>query len=224
MLAELIPTYWQTRLADLTADTKFKELDQFVEKRFRSEKIVYPRSDRIFYALDLVKPENVKVVLIGQDPYHGQDQAMGLSFSVPLGHKIPPSLRNIFKEYMQDLNLPYPSNGDLTKWAKQGVLLLNSVLTVDHKSAGSHTNQGWEWFTDNIIRKLSESQENLVFLLWGKFAQQKKSLVDKNKHLVLEAAHPSPLARNKFSGCKHFSKTNLYLSNKKKKAINWKLD
>jgi uracil-DNA glycosylase len=224
MLAELIPTYWQNSLADLTADTKFKELDQFVEKRFQSEKIVYPRSDRIFYALDLVKPEDVKVVLIGQDPYHGQDQAMGLSFSVPLGHKIPPSLRNIFKEYMQDLNLPYPSNGDLTKWAKQGVLLLNSVLTVDHKSAGSHTNQGWEWFTDNIIRKLSESQENLVFLLWGKFAQQKKSLVDKNKHLVLEAAHPSPLARNKFSDCKHFSKTNLYLSNKKKKAINWKLD
>lgn len=224
MLTKLIPRSWESIVSDIIKDKRFQELNKFVDECYNSERIIYPHLSKIFYSFELLRPENVKVILIGQDPYHGQDQAMGLSFSVPVGHRIPPSLRNIFKEYMEDLSLPYPQSGDLTKWAKEGVLLLNSVLTVEHKNAGSHANKGWEWFTDQIITRLSEDQANLVFLLWGKFAQQKKSLIDADKHLILEAAHPSPLARNKFSGCQHFSKTNLYLSNKHKKTINWKLD
>lgn len=185
---------------------------------------VFPKGSLIFNAFNTTAFHNVRVVIIGQDPYHGIGQANGLCFSVAPECKIPPSLQNIFKELRDDLGLPIPNNGDLESWAKQGVLLLNATLTVRENQAGSHQGKGWEVFTDAVIRALSEQREGIVFLLWGKFAQGKLPLIDTHKHFVLQAAHPSPFsAYNGFFGCKHFSKTNAILTQNNLQPINWKL-
>lgn len=201
----------------------FENLKAFLveEKRFN---IIYPPEKQIFAAFDLTHFKDVKVVILGQDPYHGQGQANGLCFSVSDGIRQPPSLVNVFKELETDVGCQIPLSGNLEPWAKQGVFLLNATLTVRANSAGSHQNKGWEWFTDSVIKALSDKKENLVFLLWGNYAKAKAELIDANKHLVLTAAHPSPLARGAFFGCKHFSKTNDYLISKNKKPINWCLD
>jgi len=188
-----------------------------------NDEYIYPAYPLIFNAFNLTSFEDVKVVIIGQDPYHKPGQAMGLSFSVPNGQKIPPSLKNIYKELESDLNIKQPDHGDLTKWAKQGVLLLNAMLTVEQNKPGSHKKIGWQTFTNAVIQLLSDKKENLIFLLWGNFAQGKKQFIDESKHHVLTAAHPSPLARNAFSGCRHFSKTNKILNSNQQKPINWDL-
>lgn len=223
MLKELIPLTWKAFLSSEVDKEYFREIDIYLQQEIAFQKSIHPDLSSIFKAFEICNLKDVKVIILGQDPYHGRDQAMGLSFSVPKGLKIPPSLRNIFKEIMSDLNIEYPFHGDLTSWAKQGVLLLNSILTVEHQKPASHSKIGWEKFTDHVIKKLSTEKENLVFLLWGNFAIHKKNLIDERKHLILEAAHPSPLARNKFMGCRHFSKTNEYLLLHHKKPIEWKL-
>lgn len=184
---------------------------------------VFPESKLIFNAFNLTPLDKVEVIILGQDPYHGAGQAHGLSFSVPDGVKPPPSLVNIFKELNTDLGIPISTSGNLTKWALQGVLLLNATLTVRENTAGSHQNKGWEIFTDTVIKKLSDNKSHLVFLLWGNYAKNKIPLIDSNKHLILTAPHPSPLARGGFFGCKHFSKTNEYLKEHGKKPINWQI-
>jgi len=190
----------------------------------RKSHTIFPTNDLIFNALNLTRPSNIKVVILGQDPYHGKGQAHGLSFSVPNGVKIPPSLRNIFKELQSDLNHSKSCNGNLESWSKQGILLLNSTLTVKEKKAGSHQKLGWELFTDSIIKKISDKNEGVVFLLWGAFAQKKSILIDARKHHILTTTHPSPFSAYKgFLGCKHFSKTNKILLNNNQQPINWKL-
>ena len=190
----------------------------------RKSHTIFPTNDLIFNALNLTRPSNIKVVILGQDPYHGKGQAHGLSFSVPNGVKIPPSLRNIFKELQSDLNHSKSCNGNLESWSKQGILLLNSTLTVKEKKAGSHQKLGWELFTDSIIKKISDKNEGVVFLLWGAFAQKKSVLINTNKHHILTTTHPSPFSAYRgFLGCKHFSKTNKILLNNNQKPINWKL-
>jgi len=184
---------------------------------------VYPPGPLIFNAFNLTPFDKVKVVIIGQDPYHNPGEAMGLSFSVPKGVRVPPSLRNIYKELVQDIGFETPSHGDLSSWAAQGVLLLNAMLTVEHKKAGSHQKIGWQEFTDAAIRELSDRKEGLVFLLWGRFAQSKASLIDEGKQHILIAAHPSPLARNAYSGSKHFSQTNAILEAQDMTPIEWQL-
>jgi len=183
----------------------------------------YPPNSKIFNAFDTTPFDQVKVVIIGQDPYHQPGQAMGLSFSVPRGIAIPASLRNIYKEIKRDLGIDEPTHGDLSYWAEQGVLLLNAILTVEGGKAASHSKIGWEYFTDNVIKTLSEDREKLVFLLWGNFAKSKKNLIDMKKHYVLEAVHPSPLAGGKFIGCGHFSKTNEILISNGIEPIDWRL-
>ena len=186
------------------------------------DKIICPEKDLIFKAFDLVSPQDVRVVLLGQDPYHGLGQAQGLSFSVPKTVKIPPSLRNIFKELDQTIpSFVVPDHGDLTHWATQGVLLLNSILTVFQSEPASHRKIGWMTFTDAIIKVLSDRMDGLVFLLWGNYAKKKGKLIDPNKHLILEGAHPSPLARGAFLGSDHFNKTNHFLVNHNKSPIKW---
>nr|WP_314888557.1 uracil-DNA glycosylase [uncultured Campylobacter sp.] len=185
---------------------------------------VYPPNTLIFNAFNLTPFNAVKVVILGQDPYHGAGQAMGLSFSVPRGVKIPPSLQNIYKEIYDDLGIAEPNSGDLSYWAKQGVLLLNATLSVSAGQANSHSNFGWQEFTDAAISKLSERARNVVFMLWGNPAKAKASLIDASRHLVLTAAHPSPLARGAFFGCRHFSKANLYLAQHGKAPIDWDLN
>ena len=185
---------------------------------------VYPPNALIFNAFSLTPFGAVKVVILGQDPYHGAGQAMGLSFSVPRGVKIPPSLQNIYKEIYDDLGIAEPNSGDLSYWAKQGVLLLNATLSVSAGRANSHSNFGWQEFTDAAISKLSERARNVVFMLWGNPAKAKASLIDASRHLVLTAAHPSPLARGAFFGCRHFSKANLYLAQHGKAPIDWDLN
>ena len=188
-------------------------------------KTIYPPGPLIFNAFNTTPFDHVKVVLLGRDPYHGYGQAHGLSFSVPDGVTPPPSLINIFKELHNDFGLPIPKTGNLTKWAKQGVLLLNAVLTVRANEAASHAKIGWMEFTNAVISKISEEKEGVVFLLWGKFAQEKQGLIDETKHHVLKAAHPSPFSADKgFFGCKHFSKTNEYLVKQRLAPIDWMLD
>jgi uracil-DNA glycosylase len=183
---------------------------------------VFPHAADIFNAFNLCPFSKVRVVILGQDPYHGTKQAHGLSFSVPEGVKIPPSLKNIYKEIQADIGTPLPASGNLERWAKEGVLLLNATLTVLPGLPGSHQKIGWETFTDAVIKKISDEKEGVVFLLWGRFAQAKKALIDTEKHLVLEAAHPSPFsAHHGFFGCKHFSKTNSYLKERGQSPINW---
>lgn len=183
---------------------------------------IYPPSELVFKAFELCDYDVLKVVIIGQDPYHGDGQAHGLAFSVPEGIDTPPSLKNIFKELSNDLNIPLPENGNLETWARQGVLLLNSVLTVKKNLAGSHRNIGWEKITDRIIKSISDEKENLVFILWGNYAKEKEQLINKEKHMILTAAHPSPLSAYKgFFGCKHFSKANTYLKGNGIREIEW---
>lgn len=212
---------WDTHLKTLFESNNYKDLREFLKEEYSSH-VVYPSMYDIFNALKSVSLEDIKVVLIGQDPYHEPGQAMGLSFSVPKGEKIPPSLVNIYKELNSELGIPIKNHGDLTGWANQGVLLLNSVLTVRAHHANSHKNKGWEEFTDGIISLISEKRENVVFFLWGANARAKKNLIDTKKHLVLECAHPSPLsAYNGFFGCGHFIKANEYLKQYGKQQIDW---
>lgn len=216
---------WKASLADQFSSEYFTALKNFIYAEKAEGKTIYPPAKCIFAAFDLTPFENVKVVLLGQDPYHGEGQAHGLCFSVPNGITPPPSLVNIFKELKNDLGITPPKHGNLQKWAKQGVLLLNATLTVRANTPGSHQHKGWENFTDEVIRLLSSQKSGLVFLLWGKYAQAKEALIDKTKHYVLKAAHPSPFsADNGFFGCRHFSKTNEILQQQGKEPIDWKLD
>ena len=203
-----------------------KKLRSFLQSQQEQKRIIYPGNSLIFNAFNHTPFEKVKVVIIGQDPYHGANQAHGLSFSVQKGVPVPPSLQNIFKELQAEYkDFQYPKHGDLSSWADQGVLLLNATLTVEASKAGSHQNQGWEKFTDQVIQTLSEKRTGIVFLLWGKYAQAKAAMIDQNKHLVLMAAHPSPFsAYNGFFGCNHFIKTNEYLEKNGEKGIDWRLE
>ena len=212
---------WDEILKDQFVSNEYLKLREFLKSEY-SSKTIYPSMYDIFNSMKYTDFDNVKVVLLGQDPYHNEGQAMGLSFSVPKGIAVPPSLVNIYKEINSELGIPPKNHGDLTGWAKQGVLLLNAVLTVRAHQANSHKGKGWEYFTDSIIKKISEEKEHVVFLLWGGTARSKKPLIDKNKHLILECAHPSPLsAYNGFFGCGHFIKTNEYLINHGLTPIDW---
>lgn len=211
---------WKPILQNEFQKPYFKELSTFLSEAYRQKQIFPPKS-QVFSAFT-TDFNQIKVVIIGQDPYHGPNQAHGLAFSVRPNVAIPPSLQNIFKEIHDDLGIPIPTNGNLNRWAEQGVLLLNNTLTVEAHRAGSHRGKGWEQFTENIIRILNEHQTHLVFLLWGRDARNKKPLIDTSKHRVLEAAHPSPLsAYHGFFGCRHFSKTNQQLQEWGLPIINW---
>ncbi|MBA2653873.1 MAG: uracil-DNA glycosylase [Gammaproteobacteria bacterium] len=214
---------WQTELAAEKEQPYFQKLMAFVKSE-RSNKEIYPPQSDVFNALKFTPLETVKVVVIGQDPYHGPKQAHGLSFSVLPGIKPPPSLKNIFLELNQDLNIPISNNGCLIKWAEQGVLLLNAVLTVEAGKPQSHAKMGWEQFTDKIIQVLNDKREGLVFLLWGAYAQRKGEIINPTKHHILTAAHPSPFSVRGFLSCKHFSKTNAILTKLGKTPIDWKLE
>jgi uracil-DNA glycosylase len=214
---------WKKVLAEAFEQPYFEAIRTFLLKEKNDGKVIFPPGPLIFNAFNQTPFDQVKVVILGQDPYHNPGEAMGLSFSVPQGVRIPPSLQNIYKEINSDLGLPMPLHGDLTHWASQGVLLLNAMLTVEAGKAGSHQNIGWQTFTDAVIRRLSDQREHLVFMLWGRFAQGKKALIDPAKHLILEAAHPSPLARDAFKGCRHFSLANTYLQENGKKGIDWSI-
>ncbi|SFE24061.1 uracil-DNA glycosylase [Thermophagus xiamenensis] len=212
---------WKKVLINEFNSPYFLSLKQFLIER-KKKHTIYPPGPLIFNAFNQTPLDRVKVVIIGQDPYHGPGQAHGLCFSVPEGIKLPPSLQNIFKEIADDIGTPPPASGDLTRWAKQGVLLLNATLTVRAHTPGSHQNKGWEQFTDAVIKFVSDYRDNIVFLLWGRYAQNKEELIDSTKHLILKAAHPSPFsARNGFFGCKHFSKTNQWLEEHGIQKIEW---
>ncbi len=214
---------WYDKLQDTLEQPFFSELLKFVQTE-RDRHIIYPVQNEIFNALNLCSFEQTKVVILGQDPYHGPHQAHGLSFSVPAGIKIPPSLNNIFKELGTDVNIAKPKQGDLSIWAQQGVLLLNSVLTVRDKSPGSHQKMGWETFTDAIIELLSHKKKNVVFILWGNYAKAKTYLINDKQHLVLTSTHPSPFSAHRgFLGSQPFSKTNAYLKLHQKSPISWEL-
>ncbi len=215
---------WLKVLKDEFEKPYMKNLSIFLNNEKKNNKIIYPPGSKIFNALNLTPFTSVKVIILGQDPYHGQNQANGLSFSVEIGNKIPPSLQNIFKELNSDLNILPSQHGDLSNWAKQGVLLLNTILTVESSKPSSHSNKGWEIFTDKILHSLSSLKENLVFILWGKKAEEKISLIDESKHKILKSPHPSPYsANNGFFGSQPFSKTNFFLESKNIDKINWKL-
>jgi uracil-DNA glycosylase len=216
-----IESSWKSRLIEEFGKPYFLQLVDFVRNEYRSGTI-YPPGKEIFKAFDACKFDSIKVVIIGQDPYHGPGQANGLCFSVHDGVRIPPSLLNIFKEIHNDLKKPIPASGNLERWARQGVLLLNATLTVRASSPGSHQNKGWEEFTDAVIRRISEEKQHVVFLLWGAYAQKKGEIIDRKKHLVLMAAHPSPFSVDRgFFGCKHFSKANEYLNAHGQESIDW---
>ncbi|HDN26888.1 MAG TPA: uracil-DNA glycosylase [Thioploca sp.] len=219
MQAQLAPS-WQEKLAAEFEKPSFKKLLTFLDEELKTQTI-YPPEPLIFNAFDKCPFEELKVVIIGQDPYHGEGQANGLCFSVNDGVKIPPSLKNIFKEIQTDLGKDIPKTGNLERWAKQGVLLLNAILTVRASKAASHHKKGWEAFTDAVIRLISEETDKVVFLLWGNYAQQKGQIVDDNKHLILKSAHPSPLSAKQFFGNKHFSQANQYLQQCGKAPIDW---
>ena len=214
---------WKGVLGTYFSSPEFGVLTEFVRSEY-STKHILPKGGDIFNAFNVCPFDLVKVVIVGQDPYHTPGQAMGLSFSVPSGNKLQPSLQNMYKEILSDLNLdrPLPTSGDLTYLAKQGVLLLNATLTVEAHKPGSHQKKGWEEFTDIVIQQLSDKRDGLVFLLWGKYAKDKGASIDRTKHLVLEAAHPSPFSADKgFFGCKHFSKTNEFLEKRGAGPIFW---
>ena len=216
-----IASNWKSLLSEEFEKPYFQQLTTFVRDEYKGQ-TVYPKGLDIFKAFDRCDFDDVKVVIIGQDPYHGPGQANGLCFSVSEGVRLPPSLMNIFKEIRDDLGKPIPASGDLERWAKQGVLLLNATLTVKANCPGSHQNRGWETFTDAVIKKISDEKEGVVFLLWGAYAQKKGEIIDRNKHMVLMSAHPSPFSADRgFFGCKHFSKTNAYLKSKGKQEIDW---
>ena len=215
---------WKQCLVDELNKDYMVRLKQFLQNEKQSGKVIYPKGGEYFRALDLTPFEKVKVVILGQDPYHGPGQAHGLCFSVRPGVQTPPSLVNMYKELKSDLDIPPVQHGYLEHWAKQGVLLLNSVLTVEHKQAASHQGQGWEQFTDRVIAELNEHRENLVFILWGSYAQRKAAVVDNQRHLVLKAPHPSPLSAYRgFFGSRPFSQTNQYLQQHGITPIDWTL-
>lgn len=212
---------WKAMLQAEFEKQYFKELVNFVKEEYKTQRI-YPAGNKIFAAFDHCVLDDLKVVILGQDPYHGDGLANGLCFSVSDGIKPPPSLVNIFKEIQDDLGVPIPKSGNLERWANQGVLLLNATLTVRANTAGSHQYRGWEVFTDAVIRLISERKEKLVFILWGAYAQKKEALIDASKHHILKSPHPSPFsAHNGFFGCKHFSKANAYLEKQGFKKIDW---
>lgn len=218
-----IEAQWKKRLQPEFNKTYMNDLEEFI-KQETQKKVVYPRPTEYFQAFNLTPFNKVKVVIIGQDPYHGLDQAHGLCFSVKPRLKVPPSLKNIYKELKQDVDFEIPNHGYLKKWADEGVLLLNATLTVEAGKAGSHQKKGWEGFTDKAIECLDKEQEHIVFMLWGSYAQKKGDFIDTKKHLVLKAPHPSPLSAHRgFLGCKHFSKCNEYLKKHGIEAIHWQL-
>lgn len=213
---------WKKQLQSEFEKDYFVKLTQFVRSEYQQHS-VYPKGKDLFHAFNSCPFDQVRVVILGQDPYHEPGQAHGLCFSVPDGCKRPPSLQNIFKEIQSDLGYTPHTSGDLTRWATQGILLINATLTVRAHQAGSHQNKGWETFTDAVVQRLAEQRTGLVFLLWGSYAQKKGNVIDTHKHLVLRSAHPSPLAAYRgFFGCKHFSKTNEWLSNKGETPIDWR--
>ncbi len=215
---------WDELLGGLFSDEKYSKIREFLKYEY-THYIVYPDMYDLFNCFRYTPLSDVKAVILGQDPYHEPNQAHGLCFSVKEGVKLPPSLQNIYKEIESDLGIKEPNSGNLTKWAKEGVLLLNTTLTVREHAANSHSKCGWAWFTDNVIKLISDNTENTVFILWGGNARSKVPLIDSKKHLILQCAHPSPLsAYNGFFGCGHFSKTNAYLLSKGKKTIDWDLN
>ena len=217
-----LPQSWLTHLQPELEKPYMEELRTFLKARQANGARIYPSGPNYFAAFKKTPLPDVKVVILGQDPYHNPGQAHGLSFSVPEGEKVPPSLRNIYKEIAQSVGGEAPKHGCLTEWADQGVLLLNAVLTVEENTPAAHRNKGWETFTDEVIRTVSEQQENVVFMLWGGFARSKKGLIDTSKHMVLEAPHPSPLSAHRgFLGCGHFVKANEYLAKNGKKTVQW---
>ncbi len=220
-----LETSWKKHLMSEFEKDYMKNLKSFLSTQYEAKKTIYPRGTEYFTALNLTPFEKVKVVIVGQDPYHGPNQAHGLSFSVKPGVPPPPSLVNIYKELHNDLGLTPPKHGHLEKWAQQGVLLLNAVLTVEGGRAASHQGKGWEEFTDRIIHLLNDHRENLVFVLWGSYAQKKGAFIDRKKHLVIESPHPSPLSAHRgFLGSKPFSKINTYLTATKQEPIDWRLE
>ena len=222
MVGRIVSNDWSIHLDPLFKRESYLRLTDFLTHQESNNLTLFPPKDQIFNAFELSNFKQTKVVIVGQDPYHNEHQAHGLSFSVPEGVKIPPSLRNIYQELELDLGITPNPSGSLEHWAKQGVLLLNSALTVEKNSPGSHAKTPWVDFTESVIQLLSDKKQNLVFLLWGAHAQKKIELIDQNKHLVLSASHPSPFSAHKgFFGCKHFSKTNEYLKIHKLKSINW---
>lgn len=220
----MIGNDWDEKLQVIWNSEGFKKFYNIVENEYNT-KTIYPPKDYIFNALKLTSFANTKVVIVGQDPYHGEGEAHGLSFSVQEGIKIPPSLQNIYKELNSDLNIPIAKTGDLTKWGKEGVLMLNAVLTVEKDKPASHRNLGWELLTDYIIKVLNTKEEPVVFILWGNFAKEKSKLITNKKHCIITSPHPSPFsARNGFFGSKPFSKTNNFLKQNNLKEIDWKID
>ena len=214
---------WKRALQSEFEKPYFAGLVSYLHEQKASGATIYPPGSAIFRAFELTPVDKVKVVILGQDPYHNPGQAMGLSFSVPAGVPAPPSLKNVFKEIESDLGIRMSGSPDLTPWAEQGVLLLNAILTVRAGEAASHRGKGWELFTDAVIKYISDNCDGVVFLLWGGFARNKRGLIDTSRHYVLEAAHPSPLAGGAFFGCRHFSRTNEILINEHKTPINWQL-
>jgi uracil-DNA glycosylase len=219
----MIGNDWDEKLKVIWESNGFQSFFQMIKNIYK-EKEIYPPKDLIFEALKSTSFKNTKVVILGQDPYHGEKEANGLSFSVNKDIKIPPSLRNIYLELSNDLNIPIPNHGDLSSWAKEGVLLLNSVLTVEKDKAASHRNKGWELFTDYVIKVLNEKEEPIVFILWGNYARSKKKFINNKKHLIIESTHPSPFsANNGFFGSRPFSKTNNFLKKNNLQEINWEI-
>lgn len=216
-----IEATWKAVLADEFQQPYFQQISTFLHQQKQAGKVIYPPGPLIFNAFNSTPFDKVKVVILGQDPYHNPGEAMGLSFSVPKGVRIPPSLQNIYKELNADLGIPAPTHGDLSAWAHHGVFLLNAMLTVEQNQPSSHKAIGWQFFTDAVIRKLSEQRQHLVFMLWGNFAKKKKELIDTQRHLVLEAPHPSPLAGGGFAGCKHFSQANAFLEAHGIAPVDW---
>ena len=219
-----IESSWKELLSDEFEKPYFVSLSEYLKREKLSGIKIYPKGPDIFNAFNMTPVQNVKIVILGQDPYHGPGQAHGLSFSVPEGVALPPSLQNIYKELYTDLGIKPANSGSLIKWAQQGVFLLNAVLTVRAGEAASHSKIGWMEFTDAVISKLSKERDGIVFMLWGNFAKGKRELIDTSRRYVLEAPHPSPLARGGFFGCRHFSKANDFIKSKGKEPINWALE
>ncbi|TGG92375.1 uracil-DNA glycosylase [Natronospirillum operosum] len=223
-IADQFPAAWRPLAEDFLRSEQAQHLSAFLDQEVAAGQTLFPPAEQRFAALEAVAPEQVRVVILGQDPYHGPGQAMGLCFSVPQGVRVPPSLQNIYKELADDIGFRIPDHGDLTHWAEQGVLLLNSVLSVRAGDAGSHANQGWETLTDQLVHGLAREREHLVFMLWGSYAQRKAAGVDTERHLVLKAPHPSPLSAYRgFMGCEHFSQANTWLHATGQPPIDWQL-
>lgn len=219
---ESLSESWQAQVGDQFDQPYMRALQDFLSEEKTAEKVIYPPSEQVFAAFNQTPFNKVKVVILGQDPYHGPSQAHGLCFSVAQGVKAPPSLVNIYKELVSDVSIEMPDHGQLSRWAEQGVLLLNSVLTVEQAQANAHQGKGWEAFTDRVIAVINAQREHIVFMLWGSYAQKKGAMIDRSRHCVLSAPHPSPLSAYRgFFGCKHFSQANDYLELKGLKPINW---